>query len=270
MAAACILVSLTMLFLPGNFKITFARKALNALFYPGAKAAHFLGEYDEVRDENRRLKRMVASLMHERERLIQFREERKRLRRFAELKEEQHYRLLSCEVIERKFDRFQNVILIDRGMEDSLKAKMPVLSYQGYIGRIVDVFRSSSSVQLISSRNSPVSCLDKRSRVVGILEWKTRSNFELKEVGITDDIQKGDSLITSGFGGVVPKGFFIGVVTKVTADADGVTRKVSAVSPLNLRSLEEVFVITDEMPWEKGIFYDEKDKAVYREITGGR
>jgi rod shape-determining protein MreC len=229
-----VLLSLTLLILPQPAKIGFAQTTLNV----------------------------------ERERLLQFRAERGRLRRLADFKEEQFLKLVPCEVIGRNLDRFQTILIVDKGSADSLQARMPVLSYQGYVGRVTKVFKHSAWVQLISSRNNPVSCLDKRSRVVGILEWRDHSYFELNNVGVVEDVAPGDTLITSGFGGVAPKGFPVAVVTKVTPDIDGLSLRVDAKSHIDFRSLEEVFVVIDDIPWERAIRYDEQDSTVLNRSEG--
>jgi rod shape-determining protein MreC len=265
--AVCVVVSLVLLLLPQTAKLFLAKQSLNALFLPVQRLTHFVDDYSEIRGENRRLKRIVGSLMLERERLLQFRDERERLRQFAAFKEEQFYKLLSCEVIGRNFDRFQTTLIIDKGESDSLKTKMPVLTYQGYIGRIIEVYDHSAWVQLICSRNNPVSCLDKRSRVVGVLEWKHQSYFEFKHVGVVEDVAVGDTLITSGFGGVVPKGFPVATVTKVSRSMDGLSLKVDAKSLITFRSLEEVFVMLDRIPWEYSIIYDPADAELVRKIA---
>ncbi len=268
--AILILLSLTLMLLPPPSKLSMAQTVLNAVSFPALQLTHFVDNLTEMRRENRRLKRMVASLMHERERLIQFRAERTRLRRLAEFKEEQFLDLVPCEVIGRSLDRFQTTLVIDKGRADSIDVRMPVLSYQGYVGRISHVFNNSSWVQLICSQNNPVSCLDKRSRVVGILEWRDHSYFELKHVSVVEDVQVGDTLITSGFGGVVPKGFPVAVVSKVTPDIDGLSLRVDAKSHIKFRSLEEVFVVVDEIPWDRAIFYDERDSTMVTNNGGGR
>ncbi|MFQ5511297.1 MAG: rod shape-determining protein MreC [Candidatus Krumholzibacteriia bacterium] len=265
-----LLVSLTLLLLPKDPRIKFAQGVLNALFLPVELATNLVDDAGELRSDNRRLKRMVASLLLERERLTQFRSERERLRRLAEFKEEQFLELVPCEVVGRNLDRFQTMLIIDKGRADSLKVRMPVLSYQGYVGRVVNVFENSAWVQLISSRNNPVSCLDKRSRVVGILEWRDHSYFELNNVSVVEDVQVGDTLITSGFGGVAPKGFPVAVVTRVSPAVDGLQLKVGARSHIKFRSLEEVFVVTDEMSWDRAIFYDREDSTIIRNSIGER
>jgi rod shape-determining protein MreC len=209
---------------------------------------------------------MVASLVFERGRLLQYRDERERLRRLAAFKEEQFYQFVPAEVIGRNLDRFQTMLIIDKGAEDGLAERMPVFSYQGYVGRIDRVFANSSWVQLICSRNHPVSCIDKRSRVVGILEWRERDTFDLTSVSAVDDVKVNDTLLTSGFGGVVPKGFPVGVVTKVAIARDKLSKIVEVRSDVEFRSLEEVFVMTDEIPWDRAIFYDESDSLLVESV----
>lgn len=268
--AALVLLSLVLLISPVPGKVRVARTFLNLLFTPVQKAANYFDDLSRVKKENKDLKRMVASLMLERERLTQFRQERERLRRLAEFKEEQFLKLVPCEVIGRNLDRFQTLLVVDKGAADSIAVRMPVLSYQGYVGRVTQVFENSAWVQLIASRNNPVSCLDKRSRVVGILEWRNHAYFELKNVSVVEDVAVGDTLVTSGFGGVAPKGFPVAVVTKVTPDINGVTMRIDARSNIEFTALEEVFVATEKIPWDRAILYDEGDSTALRKALGRR
>lgn len=264
-----VLLSLTLLLLPESIQFDLARSTLNTLLLPVSYGTNFVERHVSMADENRRLKRLVASLMFERERLLHYRDDRERLRRLAAFKEEQFYNLVAAEVIGRNLDRFQTVLVIDKGSRDGLEERMPVLSYQGYVGRLFRVFENSSWVRLICSKNSPVSCIDKRSRVVGILEWRERNYFDVTSVSAVDDVQVGDTLLTSGFGGVVPKGFRLGVVIKVATARDALSLKVEALSEIKFRSLEEVFVMTDDIPWDHAIFYDDSDSLLVDSIIEG-
>ncbi|MCZ6766969.1 MAG: rod shape-determining protein MreC [bacterium] len=266
--ALLVLLSLTLLLLPEKPRFTISKTLLNTVFYPVERTAHNLSEIAGLRAENRRLKHQVATLSHERERLLQYRAERQRLRRLADFKKEQSLKLVPCEVVGRNLARFQTLLTVDKGRNDSLAVRMPVLSYQGYVGRIVEVFDNSASVQLLSSRNNPVSCIDKRSRVIGILEWKHHNYFRMSNVSVVEDVQVGDTLITSGFGGVVPKGFPVAVISKITVDIDGLTLKVDAKSDIDFRSLESVFVVTDEILWERELYYEGMDSTLATDTLG--
>jgi rod shape-determining protein MreC len=263
-----VILSVSMMVAPQPSKFAAAQTVLDAVLYPFYSVKNYFAGLGSVRSENRELRRMVATLLHERERLVQFRDERERLRRLAAFKEEQFLNLVPSEVVGKNLDRYQTTIVIDKGAADAIRERMPVLSYEGYVGRVSKVFPNSSWVQLICSRNNPVSCLDKRSRVVGVLEWVHFSNFELKHVSVVDDVQAGDTLITSGFGGVAPKGFPVAVVTKVKKQMDGVSLKVEASSDIDFRSLEEVFVVRDLIPWNRAIVRDESDSTLIRAVIG--
>ncbi len=262
-------LSTVLMLLPHPARIGAVRGILDVLFVPVERWTDFVEDYVSTRAENARLRRMVTSLMLERERLLEFRTERERLRRLVAFKKDQFYKLTPAEVIGRTTDRYQSVLVIDKGAADSLRVRMPVFSYQGLAGRVVRVADHSAWVQLLSSRNQAVSCIDKRSRVVGILEWRVRDVFELTSVSAVEDVAPGDTLLTSGFGGVVPKGFPVAVVTQVRKADDGLSLRVLARSRVNFRSLEEVFVMTGEVPWDQAVFYEYADTLLMHRILRG-
>lgn len=261
-----IILSIALMSLPEPAQLDIAREFLGRLVLPAQRATTFVSDYSDVRAQNQRLQRMVATLMLERERLLQYRDERERLRRLAEFKEEQTHRLVPAEVIGRDFDRIQTNLVIDKGTEAGLRERMPVFSYGGLVGSLSKVFANSAWVQLLSSRNHPVSCVDKRSRVVGVLEWRHRNSFELRHVSANEDVVVGDTLLTSGFGGTIPKGFPVAVVSRVGQSTDGLSLRVDARSPVNFVSLEEVFIMTEEIPWDRSLFYEEADTALMRDV----
>ena len=264
--AVLIVLSLALLALPEPAQLEAGRSVVSRLMLPVQRTTTFVHDYATVRSENERLRRMVATLSLERERLLQFRDERERLRRLAEFKEEQTRRLVAAEVVGRDFDRLQTNLVIDKGTSSGLRERMPVFSYGGLVGSLSRVFTSTAWVQLLSSKNHPVSCIDKRSRVVGVLEWRHRNFFELKHVGAAEDVMAGDTLLTSGFGGSIPKGYVAAIVTRVSPATDGLSLRIDARSPTDFLGLEEVFVMTDEIPWDRSLFYDNADTTLMRDV----
>jgi rod shape-determining protein MreC len=261
-----ILLSLVLMSLPEPVQLEAGRSIVARLMLPAQRATTFMHDYTRLHAENERLARMVATLSLERERLMQFRDERERLRRLADFKEEQTRRLVPAEVVGRDIDRLQTNLVIDKGNAAGLRERMPVLTYGGLVGSLSRVFLNTSWVQLLSSKNHPVSCIDKRSRVVGVLEWRHRNFFELKHVGAVEDVMAGDTLLTSGFGGTIPKGYVVAIVTHVAPASDGLSLRIDARSPVNFLSLEEVFVMTEEIPWDRSLFYDNADTSLMRDI----
>lgn len=268
--AVLIAASFALLALPETRQLDFGRSLLSRVMRPAQRTVDLVNDYTSVRSENERLRRMLATLSLERQRLMTFRDERERLRRLAEFKEEHTFKLVAAEVIGRDFDRIQTSLVIDKGSREGLLERMPVFSYDGLVGSLSRVQEQSAWVQLLSSKNHPVSCIDKRSRVVGVLEWRHRNNFELKHVSAVEDVAVGDTLLTSGFGGTVPKGFPVAIVTRVAHSTDGLSLRVDARSPVDFTSLEAVFVMTQEISWDRSLFYEEADTSLMRDVLEGK
>ena len=138
---------------------------------------------------------------------------------------------------------------------------MAVVGYKGLVGRVKQVFSHSSNVLLLSNKAVSVSCINRRSRVVGLLEWDRENLFRLDYVGKEEDVQRGDTLVTSGLGRLFPKGFLVATVLQVTNEKGGLSKKVRAISMSDLNKLEELFIITGGEEWEEPPIYEEFEKA---------
>jgi rod shape-determining protein MreC len=147
---------------------------------------------------------------------------------------------------------------------------MTVVDYRGVVGRIAHVFPSSSNVYLINNKSISVSCVNRRSRVVGILEWDQGSIFRLEYLGREEDVMRGDTLLTSGLGRLFPKGFPVGVVYQIVDDRSALAKRVNVVSAANLSALEELFIITGGRAWEGGEITDELEKVPAKQRGGRR
>ena len=193
----------------------------------------------------------------ERERLLQFRDERERLRALMDLREDPFHTFAVCEVIGRSPSPFIQSVTIDRGAADSVRVGMAVVGYRGLVGRVSQVFSRTAEVILISHKSISVSCVTRRSRVVGILEWDRSNLFRLEYVGKEEDVLVGDTLITSGYGELFPRGFLVGTVFQVSDERGGIAKRVRVASLANLNALEELFIVTGTRGWRDNRLYDE-------------
>ena len=91
---------------------------------------------------------------------------------------------------------------------------------------------------------SAVDAIDERSRARGVVEGVTDEVCQLRYTLRTDDIQPGDMLVSSGLGGIFPKGIPIGMVSKVNRKPFGITQDVEVRPSVDFSKLEEVLVIT--------------------------
>ena len=147
-------------------------------------------------------------------------------------------------VIARNPARIANTILIDAGADEGIQARMPVVTADGLVGRIMEVHGYTAIVQLLIDHNCRVSAVVQRhSRVSGIVSFED-GTFYLKNVSLRGDIKVGDLIVSSGLGELFPKGLYVGQVVKVGDDeAQGLFREIILVPGVNFYNLEEVFVL---------------------------
>lgn len=150
-------------------------------------------------------------------------------------------------VIARDPSSWTSTVMIDRGSSDGIAKDMPVLTADGLIGNVVQVFPHSAKVLLLTDSNSAVGSLVQRpeSRVAGIVEGADAPLLAPRMVNLARDadVIKGDKIITSGLGGIYPKGLLIGEVTEVVNEEGGLLKYAVLKPAANFDRLEEVQVL---------------------------
>lgn len=205
--------------------------------------------------EKEMLEKRVFKLEREKQLMYYLSNENKRLRELLAFKEFVPYKTLGAKVIGYSPSKWENKILINRGARDGVKNKMPVISYNGtLVGRTDYVGLNSSQVLLINHPEFVVGGIVQRpeSRAIGLVKGQLNS----KDINIMDniawnrdskegDIKKGDIIVTSGLSNSYPKGIPIGKVLKVEPDNYGLSQKAEIKLFFNLKTVEEVLIITD-------------------------
>jgi rod shape-determining protein MreC len=258
--AIAVALSIVLLSLGETTQVAKARAVTSVLLYPVHRVTGSYASIEALKEENSQLRAMVAELYQERERLLVFGEERNRLRKLLDLKGDAFFRFTSCEVIARSSTSFFHSIMVDRGAADSVRVGMAVVNYRGLVGRVSQVFPSSSQVILINNKSISVSCLNRRSRVVGMLEWDRGNYFRLEYLGKEEDVRMGDTLVTSGLGLLFPKGFPVGTVVRIMDEKGGISKRVRVVSLADLNALEELFIVTGARAWDDTGILDELER----------
>jgi rod shape-determining protein MreC len=254
--AVAVSASIVLLTRSNESVVTAAREISDVLLYPVTHVERRLASIAMLEAENDSLRARVADLGYEVERLLQYRDERERLRRLIGLRENPAFNLVPCEVVARSSNRFHNAVTIDRGDTDGVRVGMAVVGYRGIVGRVTQVFLHSSRVLLLNNKSISVSCIDKRSRIMGILEWERGNLFRLEYIGKQEDVLPGDTLITSGQGRLFPKGFPVGTVFQVADEWSGFSRKVGVISTTDLNKLEVLFVVVGGEDLEDARVFD--------------
>ncbi len=132
--------------------------------------------------------------------------------------------------------------VVDRGRRDGVGPTSVCLGLHGVAGRVISITASTSKVLFLVDPNCRVAVVDVRSRVQGVVAGTGGSRCSFLYVSIEDDVQLGDVLLTSGLGGVFPKGLPVGRVVRVARDPDGISLKIEVEPFVKFSKLEEVLL----------------------------
>ncbi len=149
----------------------------------------------------------------------------------------------AARVIGYSTDDWSDTITIDKGSASGVKVDMPVTNGSGVLGQVVSVSAASSIVRLITDPQQGVSAMLQTSRATGILTGSVDGTLRLQYVDSSVEVGVGDAVITSGLGGVYPKGLLLGVVTSVTTNPSDLYHEITVDPSAVTGNYEEVFVV---------------------------
>ncbi len=197
----------------------------------------------ETRQENMRLRRRIDLLELENSRYQEMLLANERLQQLLNFQQSTDEPLLPARVIGWDSSGLFKSITIDKGKSDGLTVNMPVVNAEGVVGRVVSVSPSYSQVLLITDQNSAVDGLVQRSRGRGTLRGRGSSECYFDYVIKTCDVEAGDIIVTSGMGGVFPKGLSLGKVTKIRESDYKLFKDVRVAPAVDFSKVEEVLVV---------------------------
>jgi rod shape-determining protein MreC len=220
---------------------------LRAAAWVGRSAQGVWHEYVDLRGiqaENRRLRGEVRELQQRLESAQEMVQENRRLQAVLGMPAAPAGRPVLSLVIGKDATNWFRSLLIDRGSGDGLERNAPVITPQGLVGRVVEVGPIASRVQLVTDPVSSVGALVQRTRVSGIAAGDGGSTLRLRYLPLMSDVAVGDRVITSGMGGVFPKGLPLGTVAAVERRSGALFQEAVLEPAADLSRLEEVIVLT--------------------------
>lgn len=198
---------------------------------------------DSRRDLDAENRRLRAELTTSEE----MRRENARLRRLLGFSEESSSRTVAARVIAVDATSWFRTIEIDRGYEDGVTEGLPIVDAAGVVGRVVRSTPHSARVLLITDASSAVAVLVQDQRIRGVCRGQGGA-LALDFALVQDEIQVGDGVVTSGLGGIFPKGLVIGYVKSVRREQFGLFQTVEVEPAVDFEHLEEVLVLLRELP----------------------
>ncbi|MCA9772630.1 MAG: rod shape-determining protein MreC [Myxococcales bacterium] len=196
----------------------------------------------EVNRENEALRSIIAEL---RGALVAAREariENERLRAMLGLRTHEPPDLYPASIIAEDSTGWFRRVRIDRGSEQGLRVGLAVVAPEGVVGQVTAVGRNTAEVLLVIDRNSAVPVVLQRSRSRGIATGEGGGHLSIEFVARADEVAEGDIVVTSGLGGVYPKGLSVGRVIHVDKPDAGLFQRVWIAPSVDFSRLEEVLV----------------------------
>jgi len=200
----------------------------------------------EARRENHLLKNQLNFLKLENRRYQELLLTNQRLQDLLKFQESTDEPLLPAMVTGWDSSGLFKSIIADRGTRDGIAVNMAVVNSEGVVGRVVSVSTHYSQVLLITDQNSAVDGLVQRSRGRGMLKGKGSSECYFDYVIKTCDIKRGDIIVTSGLGGLFPKGIYLGTVTEIEDSPYKLFKDVKVTPAVDFNKLEEVLIIVNK------------------------
>ena len=196
-----------------------------------------------LREENKQLQIETTTLRRRIEQLQEQALETQRLQRLLAMRETSRGDYLTARVVGKDATNWFKTILLDSGSLRGLRRDQPVLGPDGLVGRIVEVTLNSARVQLLTDPVSAVGGLIQRTRVTGIVTGNLGAGARVSYLPLMADVAVGDEVVTSGMGGVFPKGILIGRITSVERKSGALFQEATLQSAVDLSRLEEVLIL---------------------------
>lgn len=195
-----------------------------------------------VRQENRELKQQIEQLQLEHVRLEQDANQAHRLQALLGFKEQFIAKTLAAQVIGSSGSEQSRTVYIDKGSREGIQPDMAVISDDGVVGKVINVYKSTSQVLLINDQQSGVGAILQQSRLQGVLKGKSSGGLMIDKIMAEEEVTPGDKVLTSGGDQIFPKGLIVGTVSKIDKGPEFLQVTVRPSAALN--RLEEVLVIT--------------------------
>lgn len=203
-------------------------------------------ENEFLREENSKLKTSIIDYNS-------IKQENKELRDLLEYAEaNSEYNYVACDIVGTNGNSYINGYTINKGSKDGIEKRMVAVTEQGLVGQIVSVGTNWAIIQTLGNENISVAAFNENSKETnGLIKGYREDDLPvitLETANLDSDINEGDNIITSGLGGIYPKGISIGTVSKVVGDKSSFI-KYGIINPtVDMDKLQKILIV---VPKEK-------------------
>jgi rod shape-determining protein MreC len=202
-----------------------------------------LGHISQLARDNQRLERENADLRQRLAGDAETRRDNELLRGQLGLEVAGAPSQVAAEVVAFQPDSYRQFVTINKGAKDGLKPGMAAVSEGVLVGTLLEVQPGTAKIMLVTDPEFKLASKDQDTGALGILQGQLGSGLTLDKIGQTDAVKPGDTVTTSGLGGVVPAGLFIGQIQAVNTRENAIFQSAQVSSTLKPNRLRFVFVV---------------------------
>jgi len=207
----------------------------------GAGASYI--DVRHAREENVALHEKVDQLTAERNDALERTAELNSLRNQLALPARRPYPELAANVISRDASLWFRRLTIDLGTLNGIKRDMPVTAAGGIVGRVISVGPNFAMVQAITDKHAGVGAMLQTSRAMGEVRGLDNNRCELRSISSSENVEVGESIVTTGFDRIYPKGLLVGTVERIEADPSGPWHRIIVKPAAPVDRVEHLLVL---------------------------
>lgn len=221
----------------------------NGLIYIKNKVSgnsSFFTDINNLKTENEMLKEENSQLGQLLRELENIKTENETLKEYLNLTEKYgEYKTMPAYIINKDVSNYSKTIIINVGKNDGIEKNMTVIADEGLVGYVISVTDNTAKVRTIIDTSSSISCLMSTNKDSIVCKGTLNNNAELKAMYIPTDanLVQGDSIDTSGLGGIYPKGIHVGTIKKIFSTQNITDRYAIIETAVNFDKLNTVLVI---------------------------
>jgi rod shape-determining protein MreC len=198
-----------------------------------------------VRRDNAALQQQIARMRIAEASTAEDALEGRRLQALLAFREKYVAATVAAQVIGTSGSEQSHVLLIDKGWRDGLKPDMAVITQDGIVGKLRDVFPTTSQVLEINDQTAGAGVILESTRIRAILRGTVTGRVRIGNLTADSRIKPGEIVLTSGGDQVFPRGLPVGTVESIAPDPEHQPYTAITVRPaVKLAQVEEVLVIT--------------------------
>lgn len=210
---------------------------------------NFFENINQLKAENEQLKKSKSELEQALREYEVIKNENEQLKQQLNLAEKYgQYTTVPGTIISRDISNYSKTIVINVGSENGIQKNMTVIADEGLVGHVISVTEKTAKVQTIVDSASATSCLASTTRDSMICKGTIENKSVLRATNLATEarIIQGDSVETSGLGGIYVKGIHVGKIKKVQEGVNKTDSYALIEAAVNFEKLETVLVITNQ------------------------